>query len=220
MRAARRSKPVLAVLLLTAVLAAAGCAPAGTPGGGAGGDHTSEGPPAATPARAALDRLTVAAPGSMRGYSRDRFPHWKRVGRGCDVRDSVLRRDGATVRSRGCNVTSGRWISPYDERTLTKLTEVDIDHVVPLANAWRSGAAGWTDGQRGAFANDLTRPQLRAVSATTNRAKGDRDPAQWKPPNQAQWCRYAVNWVTVKAYWKLSVTGAERRALEQMLETC
>lgn len=176
-------------------------------------------------ARAAgqLAELTVASGGSMRGYSRDRFPHWRSTGAGCDVRDSVLRRDGeqlGPVRLEGCNVVGGRWRSPYDGKELIDPRSVDIDHVVPLANAWRSGAASWDDDRRGSFANDLTRPQLVAVSASANRAKGDQDPAQWKPPEQGFWCEYSQDWVAVKHHWQLTVTAAEKAALEDMMRTC
>ncbi|WP_425565539.1 HNH endonuclease family protein [Pilimelia columellifera] len=167
-----------------------------------------------------LDQLNVRPDGSMAGYSRDRFAHWRRVGRGCDIRDSVLRRDAASVRSDGCNVIGGRWLSSYDRVTVTKVEEVDIDHMVPLANAWRTGAAQWNDGRRSDFANDLTRPQLIAVTRSSNRAKGDQNPAQWKPPNKELWCEYAQDWITVKRHWRLSVTAAEKRALGAMLETC
>ena len=88
---------------------------------------------------AQLGQLTVASAGSMRGYSRDRFPHWREAGSNCDVRDKVLERDGTAIRRRGCNVVGGRWFSTYDERTFTDPSDVDIDHMVPLANAWRSG---------------------------------------------------------------------------------
>lgn len=167
-----------------------------------------------------LEELAVREPGSMRGYSRKRFPHWDRTGANCDVRDSVLQRDGRNVRLDGCNVVGGEWFSVYDNLTLTDPSEVDIDHVVPLANAWRSGAASWNDEQRGEFANDLTRPQLIAVSRTSNRAKGDQDPSQWKPPNRDYWCQYAEDWIAVKHHWQLSVTSAEKAALSDMLETC
>jgi hypothetical protein len=170
-----------------------------------------------------LDELAVATSSSMRGYRRDRFPHWRDTGHNCNVRDAVLRRDGerlGPVQLRGCNVVGGRWHSPYDGRTLTNLRTVDIDHVVPLANAWRSGANAWPDTRRADFANDLARPQLKAVSLTSNRAKGDQDPAQWKPPNRAYWCQYAVDWIAVKYFWKLTVTTAEKAALEDMMGTC
>jgi hypothetical protein len=169
---------------------------------------------------AQLGQLTVASAGSMRGYSRARFPHWRDVGSNCDVRDKVLERDGTAIRRRGCNVVDGRWLSTYDERTYTATSDVDIDHVVPLANAWRSGADAWDDDRRADFANDLTRPELRAVSASVNRAKGDQDPAQWKPPSRDAWCDYARDWIAVKHYWRLTVTVAEKSALTKMLETC
>ncbi|MCW3813195.1 HNH endonuclease family protein [Micromonospora sp. DR5-3] len=181
--------------------------------------------PEATPSDAGnviqqLDQLTVAAAGSMKGYSRARFPHWRDTGKNCDVRDSVLQRDGESIELSGCNVVGGQWESRYDGQVLTDPTDVDIDHVVPLANAWRSGADKWDDSKRGDFANDLTRPQLVAVSARSNRAKGDQDPSQWKPANRSYWCQYAADWVTVKHYWRLTVTTAEKAALTDMLEGC
>ncbi|WP_091297257.1 HNH endonuclease family protein [Micromonospora halophytica] len=167
-----------------------------------------------------LAELPVAKAGSMRGYSRARFPHWRDTGKNCDVRDSVLKRDGEDIRLSGCNVVAGHWESVYDGRTFTDPSDVDVDHMVPLANAWRSGAAEWDDAKRGDFANDLTRPQLIAVSASSNRAKGDQDPSQWKPANRSYWCRYAADWVTVKHHWRLTVTSAEKAALSDMLEGC
>ncbi len=192
------------------VLGVAGCVPA-----------TDLAPPAAAgDVGQQLMQLTVATQGSMRGYRRDRFPHWRPVGENCDVRDQVLRRDGMDLVIRGCNVIDGRWLSPYDDRTYTDTRSVDVDHVVPLANAWRSGADDWTDERRGDFANDVTRPELRAVSRSVNRAKGDQDPSQWKPPNRGHWCRYAQDWIAVKHHWRLTVTVAEKSALVDMLETC
>lgn len=189
--------------------------------GGAGcGLSATPGPVPVTVTRQQLDELTVAAHLPTRGYSRNRFPHWRQTGERCDVRDSVLRRAGLNVQTNGCNVVGGRWHSPYDDRWLDSPAAVDIDHVVPLANAWRSGAARWTDEVRGDFANDLTRPQLLAVSASANRAKGDQDPSQWRPADRGYWCTYAQSWVAVKHHWKLTVTVAEKAALEDMVETC
>ncbi|MFD0969435.1 HNH endonuclease family protein [Plantactinospora endophytica] len=176
------------------------------------------GQPADTQAQ--LDQLSVASAGSMRGYSRDRFPHWRNAGKNCDVRDTVLQRDGTGIKLSGCNVVGGRWSSRYDKRTLADPSDVDIDHMVPLANAWRSGADEWDDDKRGDFANDLDRPQLVAVSASSNRAKGDQDPSQWKPSNRDDWCQYAEDWIAVKHHWRLSVTSAEKAALDDMLGSC
>jgi hypothetical protein len=184
------------------------------PGGSAGGAAT------AAEAKAQLENLRVAKAGSMRRYSRDKFPHWRSTGDNCDVRDTVLKRDGTKVKVSGCNVVAGTWRSVYDDRTLDSPTEVDIDHVVPLANAWRSGASAWTTDRRGDFANDIDRPQLVAVSQTSNRAKGDQDPSTWKPKATAVWCEYAADWIAVKSHWELSVTTQEKAALTDMLERC
>jgi hypothetical protein len=207
------SAAAAAVLLLTGCLRIeSGSAPPVVASGGAAG-----------PAAALLGQLAVSQPSSMRGYSRDRFPHWRDTGANCDVRDTVLQRDGervAPVRVSGCNVVGGRWFSRYDGLTLADPQQVDIDHMVPLANAWRSGAGTWDDKRRGDFANDLTRPQLKAVSRTSNRAKGDQDPAQWRPPDRAYWCQYAQDWIAVKHFWRLTVTTAEKAALGDMMGAC
>ena len=195
----------------------------------AGCDPLAEAPADAGPGGAAgkaaalqqLETLPVGTWQSMSGYSRDRFPHWADQGNGCDTRDSVLKRDGTgVVASSSCKITKGSWFSPYDRRTVTDPAGIDIDHVVPLANAWRTGAAGWNDQKRGDFANDLTRPELIAVTASVNRSKGDQDPSQWRPPSHQFWCEYAQRWISVKAGWQLFVTIDEKTALQLMLETC
>ncbi len=191
---------------------------------GAGDSPTTTTPTGSTQdakgASAQLNKLVVAKAASMKGYSREKFPHWRSTGSNCDVRDSVLKRDGTKVKLSGCNVVAGTWKSVYDDKTLTSPAQVDIDHVVPLANAWRSGAAKWTTPQRQAFANDLDDPQLVAVSAGSNRSKGDQDPSTWKPPSQAHWCEYAKDWVAVKTKFKLTITDKEKSALKDMLGTC
>jgi len=212
-------RPRILVFMLAVILA--GCQPVAS--------STPDGSPGPTPAvsvdpgaaKQHLAAVTVAQAAPMRGYSRAKFPHWHTVQGACDTRETVLQRDGTGVTvGSDCYPTKGRWYSPYDGKWFDKTSEIDIDHMVPLANAWRSGAAAWTDQQREDFANDLVRPQLLAASATTNRAKGDQDPSLWKPPNRAFWCQYATRWVEVKFYWKLTVTEAEKSALTDMLGTC
>ena len=203
----------LTTALLSAGLLSAGCTALATPGGSASVDPSQ--------ARQQLDTLKIGTPQPMTGYSRDRFPHWIQQGNGCDTREVVLKRDGTNVSTgSNCHPASGQWYSQYDGKTFTDPNALDIDHMVPLADAWRSGANAWTDDKRSQFANDLTRPQLLAVSATSNRAKGDQDPSQWKPPNHAYWCRYAEDWIAVKHFWTLTVTAAEKTALTDMLGTC
>ncbi|MCH0539013.1 HNH endonuclease [Streptomyces sp. MUM 203J] len=178
-------------------------------------------PVSAATARSYLSLLTVKPEGSSTGYSRDKFPHWiTQYGR-CNTREVVLKRDGSgVVQDDYCRAVSGSWYSPFDGATWYAASDVDIDHVVPLAEAWRSGAASWTTGQRRSFANDLTRPQLIAVTDNVNQAKGDRDPAQWMPPRTAYHCHYARMWVHVKYSWKLSVDPAEKSRLQSVLNGC
>jgi len=178
-------------------------------------------PPSAADAARQLNALAVESQHSMRGYSRDRFEHWTEQGNSCSTRELVLRRDGEDVLTGSrCNPVDGRWHSQYDGRVLTDPGEVDIDHMVPLANAWRSGADEWNDGRREAFANDLVNPELLAVSQSSNRSKGDQSPDQWRPDNNGFWCTYARSWIAVKYEWQLSVTWAEKAALREMLTFC
>jgi len=175
-------------------------------------------PPVNTPA---LASLTIAVAGPMSGYSREKFQRWAGGPDSCDTREIVLQRQGSEVaRDASCRAVSGKWTSPYDGVAVTDANKLDIDHMVPLAEAWRSGAAGWTDERRKQFANDLTNPQLFAVTANANRSKGDKDPAEYKPPAHGYWCTYAQNYVTVKGAYQLTVDQAEHDALAEMLGTC
>lgn len=170
---------------------------------------------------AELSALKIAPEGKMAGYGRDRFPHWSSQGNSCDTREIVLQRQGADVRAdKSCKATAGKWTSPYDGVVVTDAGDVDIDHTVPLAEAWRSGADKWTDDERGKFANDLGGIQLLATSAASNRSKGDQDPGKWKPPVQSYWCTYATHWVQVKNTYQLTIDQAEHDALAGMLAAC
>ncbi|MEV6845277.1 HNH endonuclease family protein [Actinoplanes sp. NPDC051411] len=219
--ATRAPQRTLALLTAaTIALTSAGCKVQAEPTGSTTVDPHVTATGSAKTASQELGKLEIGKPASMKGYSREKFPHWRSTGKNCDVRDSVLKRDGSKVKLSGCNVVAGTWKSVYDDKTLTSPTQVDIDHVVPLANAWRSGAASWTTDKREDFANDLDDPQLVAVSAGSNRSKGDQDPSTWKPPATDNWCHYAESWIAVKTHWKLTVTTAEKSALADMLEKC
>ncbi len=174
-----------------------------------------------------LEILTVAPPGSMSGYSRERFRHWSKASdfgwdppqASCNAREAALIRDGEDVKvGSGCKVTSGTWFDPYTARTYTDPSDIDTDHVVPLANAWRSGASSWNDEQRERYANDPD--VLLSVEDNANQAKGDKGPEAWKPPNEEEWCDYAERWIQIKAKYALSVNEQEKATLEQMLDTC
>ncbi|MFI7650903.1 HNH endonuclease family protein [Micromonospora sp. NPDC049460] len=182
---------------------------------------TPPGIPSKATAQSQLNALTVASQGSMTGYSRDLFPHWITISGSCNTREQVLKRDGTSVVvDSSCAATSGRWYSPYDGATWYAASDVDIDHVVPLAEAWRSGASSWTTSRRQSFANDLSRPQLIAVTDNVNQAKGDQDPSTWQPPLSSYRCTYSKMWITVKYSWGLKLQSSEKSALQSMLNTC
>jgi hypothetical protein len=118
----------------------------------------------------------------------------------------------------GCDVLSGRWRDPYAGVTYTDPSEIDIDHVVPLANAWRSGADSWDGRLRELYANDPS--VVLSVETGENRSKGDKGPEAWKPPDRGAWCDYASRWISIKSEYDLSVNRKERSVLRQMLATC
>ncbi|MFE2522643.1 HNH endonuclease family protein [Streptomyces sp. NPDC059382] len=178
-------------------------------------------PISAAAARSYLATVTPAAEGSLSGYSRDLFPHWSTVSGTCNTREAVLKRDGANVvQDSACAAVSGSWYSEYDGATWTAASDIDIDHMVPLAEAWRSGASSWTTAKRQQLANDLTRPQLIAVTDNVNQAKGDQDPGKWLPSRTAYRCTYARMWVQVKQYWGLKMDSGEKTALSNVLNAC
>jgi hypothetical protein len=178
-------------------------------------------PPPASIARTQLDALVVLPPGTTEGYSRTKFPHWAVVHGNCDAREVVLGRDGEqVVNDDECRAVEGTWRSPYDGATWRKASDIDIDHMVPLSEAWKSGADDWTTARRKSFANDLDSSQLWAVTDNVNQAKGDKDPAVWKPPLDSFHCTYARSWISVKTRWGLSVDRAEKAALASMLDRC
>ena len=157
------------------LLAVGGCK-ASTIAGPSDPPTTGGGSSTAAPAaiRAELRGLKVAAEGSMRGYTREKFSIWARESDHCTARQDVLKRDGKKVveQANGCQPKSGSWYSAYDGKTVTAVAQATIDHVVPLAEAWRSGADHWSPSQRKAFGNDLKDPQLVIASQRSNSSKG------------------------------------------------
>ena len=174
------------------------------------------------PVLSLLKTLTVA-PERDAGYDRDLFPHWDYLGDRCDVRDSVLIRQAieGPVTGSTCPVGAGLWFSAYDGVRVREPSLLDIDHMVPLAEAWGSGARRWTTAVREAFANDLAYGRsLIAVTASSNRSKGEQDPAEWLPPRTDYRCRYVSSWIGVKYRWKLSVDSSEQAALRVLATNC
>ncbi|MFD0774547.1 DUF1524 domain-containing protein, partial [Streptomonospora algeriensis] len=177
-------------------------------------------PPSLSEARYRLAQLPIGPEGSQAGYDRDLFPHWSAAEGNCNAREMVLRRDGAGVEvGADCYPVSGSWTSPYDGFSTSEPSEVSVDHMVALAEAWVSGADTWSTARRESFANDLDTPQLWAVSASSNSSKGARDPAEWMPERAAVHCAYAKSWIDVKYEWGLSADSAEAAALEDLLDS-
>ena len=171
--------------------------------------------------RAALAALTVApeGDGGVR-YDRDDYDHY--LGRdenGCNLRDRILLQDAVRVISvtDRCDA-QGEWLSWLDGRAVSDESELQIDHLVALAEAHRSGAWKWDEEQRNEFFND--EETLSAVTAEVNRRKSDHDPAEWQPPDDGAWCRYAREWIEIKSRYELTADRAEVAALADLLDSC
>jgi len=166
----------------------------------------------------AIDKLPVASE-TRQGYEREKFLHWVDGDGDCqDTRDEVLAAE-SLVKVTGCDIQTGKWRSYYDGATTRASTEFDIDHLVPLAEAWDSGAKRWNAPTRQRFANDLADSRsLVAVTASSNRSKSDRDPSEWMPALGN--CVYMRQWVAVKIRWRLKVNRPEKQALRARAGDC
>ena len=158
------------------------------------------------------------------GYERARFEHWRDIdGDGCDTREQVLKRDSVTlpqVDPYKCKVIAGDWVSPYDGAKWSDPTDVDIDHVVALKEAWDSGAWAWSDATRTAYANDTTDSRtLQVVTDNVNQQKSAKDPSNWVPPLESYVCTYLGNWISIKARWNLSMDQSEWGRIKNLLNS-
>ncbi|MFW3464485.1 HNH endonuclease family protein [Streptomyces sp. 058-1L] len=158
------------------------------------------------------------------GYSRSSFKHWNSgddSSDGCNTRNEVLLAEAvvAPTVGAGCKLTGGTWTSYYDGQEVSSAGSLDIDHMVPLAEAWDSGASAWSASRREAYANDQgSAVSLVAVTARTNRSKSDQDPADWMPPSSEAQCRYVGEWVSTKLRWGLTADDRELEALKVYAE--
>ncbi len=169
----------------------------------------------------AVDDLVVRRE-KRAGYDRDLFDHWVDAdGDGCDTRDEVLLDEAVeapTVGS-GCALSGGRWRSWYDGASWTDTSDLDIDHLVPLAESWDSGSRRWDEATRERFANDLgDRRALVAVTDEVNASKSDQDVREWLPERST--CRYVRDWVAVKLRWRLRADRREVGALRVLADGC
>ena len=165
------------------------------------------------------------APERRAGYEREDWPHWLDLDGDCmDARDEVLTAESlepVRLSADGCDVLGGLWRDLYTGETYRDPTRLDVDHLVPLAEAHRSGGHVWSRERRAAFASDLEEGRsLIAVSASANRSKSDQGPEEWLPPQAAYRCRYAADWVAVKVRWGLSMDERERVTISNLLGAC
>ena len=169
-----------------------------------------------------IDRDTRDVP----DYDRDEWRHWLDDDGDCqDARQETLiaEADGPLTyeTAERCRVETGRWVDPYTLEVFQDPSDMDVDHVVPLANAHRSGGWTWSRERKAAYANDLDfQGHLVAVAPSANRSKGSRGPEDWRPPNEDYWCDYATDWLKIKDKWELTATDREWIALREMLDTC
>jgi hypothetical protein len=187
--------------------------------------HAVAAEPVVLPLTDAVAALPLAIE-SRDGYTRDAFRHWNfgaDPSDGCNTRGEVLIAEAVTAPTVGarCALTGGSWFSYYDDTTVTTASGLDIDHMVPLAEAWDSGAHAWSAARREAYANDLGQASsLIAVTARSNRSKADQDPAQWLPPATDAVCRYAAEWTATKLRWSLTVDQGELDRLTSLAAGC
>lgn len=181
-------------------------------------------------ARTLLGELQVREPTTSPKYDRTAFgPAWADEDHnGCDTRNDILARELTKTKvkdgTNGCVVLSGTLVDRYTGETISftrgqdTSSDVQIDHVVALADSWYKGASAWDDAQRQAFANDPL--NLLAVDGPSNQEKAAYDASLWLPPNREFRCQFAVIQIRVKAEYDLWVTNAELRALGKQLNSC
>lgn len=171
-------------------------------------------------------QLTQSESLSDSKYERKAFmSRWRDQDGDCqDARQEVLIEESLTpptMSDDGCRVVSGQWYDPYTDAIYDDPSDLDIDHYVPLEEAYESGASAWDKAKKNAYANDLNNPNtLIAVSLSANRSKGARDPSEWMPPNAEYHCDYLVTWVQVKEHFNMSMDAKEFNFINQKIQEC
>ncbi len=168
----------------------------------------------------------AVVPPDLPKYDRSSWRHWTDEDKDCqNARQEVLIAESAVAVTYEpddrCRVATGLWEGPYTGKSVNYPSDLDVDHMVPLENAHRSGAWSWSRERKREYANHLEyENHLIATTSGANRSKGSKGPERWRPPLEDYWCVYAIDWVTIKNDWGLSVTEAEYSALFEMLATC
>ncbi len=168
----------------------------------------------------------ASVPSDIPAYDRDHWGDWIDADGDCqNTRQEVLNAESSTqvtyTSARECRVASGTWAGPYTGEQFSDPGKLDVDHMVPLANAHSSGGWDWDDAKKRQYANDLSyEGHLLAVKASANRSKGSDGPEDWKPEDESYWCEYATHWINIKVGWDLTATERELAALREMIDTC
>lgn len=149
-------------------------------------------------------------------YKRSDWPHWVDYDRDCQNARAEMLISASTTpvkfkRYKGCVVSHGNWLDPYSGNAFTQAKKLDIDHIIPFKEAHISGGGAWSRAERRAFANDFE--NLIVVSATENRKKGAKDPAQWLPSSIDYHCEYVRRWVYLKTKYKLTMDAQEKKSI-------
>lgn len=177
---------------------------------------------AAGSAAEALEKLAVKGRAPKTDYSRTQFGSGWATTSGCDTRNIILNRDlKDVVLSEVCTVMSGILNDPYTGTTIhfkRGESDIQIDHVIALSNAWQTGAQLLTKEMRVQLANDPL--ELIAVQGEANQQKSDGDAATWLPSNKDFRCQYVARQIAVKQKYALWVTAPEKDAMLKVLSTC
>ncbi len=176
-------------------------------------------------AKDVLENLAVKEKDKSTKYYRKLFyDDWSTTSLGCNMREAILARDLQETVLKGCKVQSGVLDDPYTGKTIVfqrgpeTSSDVQIDHVVALSNAWSTGAFAFDQATRYAISQDPL--NLIAVDGPANQEKSDQDAADWLPSNESFQCEYVARQISVKYKYELWVTPQEKQAMRQVLEKC
>lgn len=169
-----------------------------------------------------LSEITIAEDHPMEDYDRDLFAPdgWiDATGTGCTTREDILARDLDNTQIEGCTVEYGETTDAYSAEQIEHVqgeSQVDIEHVVAIGQAWRNGAHAWDEETMQAFYQD--QDNLIAVSASENQSKSDRDVTEYMPPNQGAYCTFTAAKVYVKDKYDLAMNAEEHAFITDILE--
>lgn len=173
-----------------------------------------------TALEAKLNQITIADADNS-DYNRADYPHWIIQSGKCDTRETILKAAGFNSNAKTCKAEQKDGFSytdPYTGKKFNNPSDLDVDHLVPIEYANSHGAAKWNTEQKTAFANDMS--QLVAVDASANRAKGSKGPSGWMPKNKKFTCLYSAKWIDTALKYNLSITDADKKALEKGIQSC